>query len=77
MMSGLWPLVANVLRVPVEQITDESAPATVGGWTSLAHLQLVKAVEDTYRVSLSPREIRGITCVGDIRACLRERGVEP
>lgn len=76
MAGSLVEVVAGVLKMPPEEVDDTSAPATVGQWTSLAHLQLVSAVEDAFQVSFTPREIRGITCVGDIRDHLVRRGVQ-
>jgi acyl carrier protein len=75
--GSLLSLVSDVLRVPVEHITEATSAATVGEWTSLAHLQLIKAVEDAYQVSLTPREIRGIRSVADLRTSLRQRGIAP
>ena len=72
--SGLSVLVADVLEVPPDTVSDDSA-AVIGGWTSLQLLQIVRAVEDAYKIRLTPREIRGIRRVGDLRQCLMRRGV--
>jgi acyl carrier protein len=75
MPSRLLQLVADVLDLPVAEIHRDTGPATAGEWVSLRHLQIVAAVEDTYGVSLTPREIRGIRSVGDLSELLRRRDV--
>ena len=73
-VSGLNVLVADVLEVPSDTVSDDWAAMT-GGWTSLRHLRIVQAVEDAYQISLTPREVRGIRRLGDLRQCLRQRGI--
>ncbi|HEV2378034.1 MAG TPA: acyl carrier protein [Streptosporangiaceae bacterium] len=71
----LTELCAAVLGLAAEQVDDTTAAATTGGWTSLAHVQLVVALEDAYGVTLSAAEIRRLTSVGAIRAALAGKGV--
>ncbi|WP_327043994.1 acyl carrier protein [Microbispora sp. NBC_01189] len=73
----LEDLVAAVLEVPASEITDETAPHSTGEWTSKAHIQLVVAIEEIYRVSLSVAEIKALTSVGAARRLLAGKGVAP
>ncbi|GAB1510321.1 acyl carrier protein [Actinophytocola sp. KF-1] len=75
MPSRLAQLVADVLEIPVAEISPDTGPATTAQWVSLKHLQIVAAVEDAYRVSFTPREIRAIRSVGDLSEFLRGRDV--
>lgn len=75
MPSRLVELVAEVLELPAAEIGQDTGPATTGQWVSLRHLRIVAAVEDTYGVSFTPREIRGIRSVADLRALLAARDV--
>jgi len=68
---------ASVLEVPAEQITDELGPATCGGWTSLRHVQLVGEAQRRYGVRLTPRQVRSVRCIGDLREVLVSYGVTP
>jgi acyl carrier protein len=74
MTDPLSDLVGAVLELPADQVGDEVSRASVGAWTSLRHLQLVAAVEDSFGVALTPREIRAISSVRDLRQALRARG---
>lgn len=75
MPSRLLQLVAEVLEVPVTEIHPGTGPATAGEWVSLRHLQIIAKVEQTYGVSFTPREIRGIRSVADLRDFLRRQDV--
>jgi acyl carrier protein len=68
-------LVGGVLELAPSEVHDGVSPATHGSWTSLKHLQLVVAVEENYGVSLTSADIRSMTSLGEVRNCLRARGV--
>jgi acyl carrier protein len=76
MSSRLVRLVADALELPVDQVDERTGPATTAAWVSLRHLQIVAAVMDTYRIELTPREIRTVKSVADLRDLLARRGVE-
>ena len=71
----LETIVARVLDIPPDTVTDELGPAVAAGWTSLRHVQLVSAVQKEYGVKLSPRAIRSIRTVRDLRDALAAQGV--
>ena len=47
------------------KVTDSSTAGDVEGWDSLAHVNLVVAVEKTFGVSFTTKEISGLGNVGD------------
>jgi acyl carrier protein len=75
MPSRLVQLVADVLEIPAAELTPDTGPATTGEWVSLKHLRIVAAVEDAYGVSFTPRDIRSIRSIEDLREFLRSRDV--
>ncbi len=64
---------AQTFGVPVRQLSLASSPKTVVGWDSLAHLNLVFAVEKAFAVRLSPREIMSLDSLGKIADLVRSR----
>ena len=48
----------------------------LSAWDSLNHLNLVMAIEEEFKVSLSPDDTLDMRDVGQIRAILRTHGVE-
>jgi acyl carrier protein len=69
-------LLASVLEVPVSSIKDSTGPATLKAWTSLKHIQLVAALEKTYGVALTSREMQRLTSLAQVRSVLRQKGIE-
>ncbi len=74
-MPVLEQIVAQVLAVPVHDVTDDTGPSTTGSWSSLRHVQIIAMVEDHFGIKLEARQIRSIRKVGDLRATLREIGL--
>jgi acyl carrier protein len=73
---SLNEIVARVLSVPADQLTDESDPTTVGSWNSLRHIELIVQVETAYGLKFSRSEMVGLRSVGQIRAMLLKKGVQ-
>ena len=65
-------LLAKVLGVAV---AEDSGRDVLPEWTSLAHIRVVNAVEETYGVVLTTREIEQTSTVAALRALLLGRGV--
>lgn len=77
MPARLTALVAEVFGVPEAVLDDASGPDSLPEWTSLAHLNLVLALEAEYGVTLTPEDAMDMLSVGLIRTILRERGRVP
>jgi acyl carrier protein len=54
---------SRVLLAPLESISAESSPKTIGTWDSLRHVELVIEVENYYGVNFSPTEVFALTSV--------------
>ena len=75
MSDPLIKLFSDVLGVPANDLNDNSSPDTVAKWDSLAAMNLVSAIEDSFKVELSTREIIKMNTIGKARATLIEKGV--
>lgn len=76
-MSKLGDLLADILRVPSEAVGDELAMAETDAWDSLAHMDIVGALEDEYAVTFTADEMVEMTSVKAIRQTLMAHGVSP
>ena len=56
-------------------ITRESTPVSVSGWTSLAHVQLILELEQTFDVMFEGDEIASLASVAAILDALDRRNV--
>jgi acyl carrier protein len=73
--NRLRKLVAEVLRVPEENVTDDMTLLNTESWDSFAHLELIMAIESEFGVNLSVDDIAGMTSFRAIRTTLAGRGV--
>jgi acyl carrier protein len=69
-----------VFRDVFDNRTLVISPATtakdVEGWDSYAHVNLIVAIEETFGVAFTTREIGSFSCVGDVIDLLRHKGIE-
>jgi citrate synthase len=72
MPSDLNALVAQQLKISPDQVTDETGMMTCAEWDSLAHVDLMLALEQRYGVTIDHDQILDLVDVGAIRAFLAE-----
>ncbi|HSI33046.1 MAG: acyl carrier protein [Phycisphaerae bacterium] len=72
--SEIFQVVSDVLNVPLAQVTPATSPATVEGWDSVQHLNLVLALESALGLSLEPEDIEKMQSVAGILAVVRAKG---
>jgi acyl carrier protein len=75
MHSRVHTLFAEVLEVPVDRISDETSPENTPEWDSLRAMNLVLALEETFDIRLSTKEIVSMRSVGIVRKVLTSKGV--
>lgn len=75
MVDAIVRLVAQTLNIDPSLITDESSPENTRGWDSLASLNLITAIEETFSVELSLPEMMAMHDVGLVRTVLLRKGV--
>ena len=76
MPTPLIPLLADVLNVPPDSITDQLAMKDVDGWDSLRHMEVIAAIEHGFGVQLTFEEIVLMREIGAIRRILRAKGID-
>jgi acyl carrier protein len=62
--------VAQVMNVPLAELSDQSSPDTVAAWDSLQHMNLVLALEEQFGVRFSDDQVMTLLTVGAIVAAL-------
>ena len=65
-LSRVQCIMADIFSVPVERVTLESSSETIESWDSLAHLNLMLALEQEFGLELLPEEIERLVSVHDI-----------
>jgi acyl carrier protein len=57
MGEKLKKLFADVLKVPVTSISEQSSFNEIPSWDSLNHLSLIATTEETFGIDIEPEEI--------------------
>jgi len=57
------------------QVQDNTTPADVAGWDSLAHMRLILGIEREFKVKFTTRELAMLNSVGSVKDVLRSKGV--
>jgi acyl carrier protein len=70
----LKQVMAAVLRVRAADIGDETSPDSVEAWSSLAHLDLILAIEEEFGVTIPDEEVGDLTSYRLLRLTLDEQG---
>jgi acyl carrier protein len=67
--------VCEVLRLPSGAVTDSLTIAETENWDSLAHIELIAALETEFSVELSADDIVEMITYAKIRSVLGGKGV--
>jgi acyl carrier protein len=76
MPDRLLEAFAQGLRLPVDDLNDETSPTNTPAWDSLAAMEMVTLIEDAFDVRLKTSEIMKMRSIGLARTVLRGKGVE-
>jgi acyl carrier protein len=68
----LREILASVLEVPVEEIPEDASTDTIEAWDSLAHMNLILAVEDAFGVTIPDEEAADLTSIPLLRLVVSE-----
>jgi acyl carrier protein len=60
--------------VPAADIGDDTSPDSVEAWSSLAHLDLILAIEEEFGVTIPDEEVGDLTSYRLLRLTLDEQG---
>jgi len=55
------------------QVAGSTTAADVEGWDSVAHINLIFAIEEEFGIQFSSRELEEIRNVGDLQAIISQR----
>jgi acyl carrier protein len=72
-LDRLQPVFREVFENPSLAVGRESSAMTVDGWDSLAHVNLIAAVEETFGVRFALGELEELQNVGDMIDLIRRK----
>ena len=65
-ITELQPIIADIVDLPDLQVSASTTATEVEGWDSLAHINLVVAIEKRYKVKFALGELQELKNVGDM-----------
>ena len=74
MRESIIEVFSEIFGLPAEQFGDDTAPATVKGWDSARHVELVIALEEKFNCMFDPDEVPDLTSLPRIEEILRRHG---
>ena len=75
MSKKLYELVAKVMNVPVNSISDNSGPESIESWTSFKGYVLLYDLESEFKVKFTIDEAMDVKKVADIKRHLGNHGI--
>ncbi len=75
MKDKLKQILSSTLNVPEEQIREESSVENMEAWDSLAHLNIILSLEQSFGISITPEEAIEMTSLRSMRKKLRDLGL--
>ena len=71
--ARLADIVATILELPPDRVTDDLSSATSESWDSVRHLTLILAIEDAFGIQFDEIEIPVLTSLSALLRAVEER----
>ncbi len=72
-IQELHPIFADVLDQPNIKLSSDSSGYNVDGWDSLAHINLVTAIEKQYNIRFALGELQDLRNLGEMVELIRHK----
>lgn len=70
-------IICDTLNIKdIGDIKDEMGPDEIKSWDSLAHVELVSALEENFDINFDVVDISRMYTIGDVKKILNKYGVE-
>lgn len=74
-MKQFIELISNILNVPSTELSLQSGPEDIVQWDSLAHINIITALEQTYDLQITMSEILTVKTVADLVNLVENKGI--
>jgi acyl carrier protein len=75
MSKKLYSIIAKVMDIPIDEITDNSSPETIPSWDSFNSYILLDELESEFKTEFTIDEITETKNVSDIKKHLNAHGI--
>ena len=75
MSKKLYSIIAKVMDIPIDEITDNSSPETIPSWDSFNSYILLDELESEFKTEFTIDEVTETKNVSDIKKHLNAHGI--
>ena len=75
MAEKLYQIISKVMRINIDNITDELGPESIENWTSFNGYVLLSELESGFYVKFSINEAMDVKNIADIKRHLKNHGI--
>ncbi len=75
MAEKLYQIISKVMRINIDNITDELGPESIENWTSFNGYVLLSELESGFDVKFSINEAMDVKNIADIKRHLKNHGI--
>lgn len=72
-IRDIQPIFRDVLDLPDLQLSRQSNASNMEGWDSLAHVNLVMAIEKRYKIKIALGELQDLKNVGEMADLIQKK----
>ena len=72
MIEELTEIISEIIDFPKEKLNYDSGPELLPEWDSLAHICIVSAIEDKYKIKIKLNMLEEIKSIRDIENIIKE-----
>ena len=76
MSEKLYEIIAKVMEIPINEITDNSSPETISSWDSFNSYILLDELETEFKTEFTIDEVTETKNVSDIKKHLKIHGIK-
>ncbi|MEI6246491.1 MAG: acyl carrier protein [Acidobacteriota bacterium] len=76
MEDKIKAVMAGILEIPADSITDATTMETVDTWDSLRHMEIIVGLEDAFGIELAAEDLMEMTSLAEIKRVLASKGVK-
>ena len=73
MVEKLDKIIGRVLKVHVEELSDDLTMARLQSWDSLQHMELITEIEQQFEILFTGDEIADLVSIGAIRSLVQAK----
>ena len=75
-MNNLENIIADILHLSNDDIKISSQIVDIPEWDSLAHITIISAIENRYKIKFSTKEIIQIKSVKDLKFLIEKKYIQ-